>query len=100
MGAIRPQTPNQELSSWTSSVGSLHTGHDGSASASPDPLLRSLDPISGHIAYWTRRNLGNYQQCNMMAGLFAATQRDNRMVSFAIFDALAVDGNGVMQILR
>ena len=28
MGAIRPQTPNQEQSSWTSSVGASHTRHD------------------------------------------------------------------------
>ena len=39
MGAIRPQPPNQD-------VGWSQWAHDGSANASPDPLLRSLDPIS------------------------------------------------------
>ena len=35
-------------------------GHDGAGAASPDPLLRSLDPISGRIAHRTRHNLGSY----------------------------------------
>ena len=35
-------------------------GHDGSANASPDPLLLAPDPMSWHIAYQTGHNLGSY----------------------------------------
>ena len=35
-------------------------GHDGSANASPDPLLRSQTPSVGLPACSTRRNLGSY----------------------------------------
>ena len=35
-------------------------GHDGSANASPDPLLLAPDPVSGLTAYQTGHNLGSY----------------------------------------
>ena len=35
-------------------------GHDGSANASPDPLLLAPDPMSWHITHQTGHNLGSY----------------------------------------
>ena len=58
-GLFAPKPPTRM------SVG--RNGRDGSAGASPDPLLRSLDPISGRIAHQIRyklpeNNLGSYNR--------------------------------------
>ena len=37
-------------------------GHDGSANASPDPLLLAPDPMSWHIAHQTGHSLGSYEK--------------------------------------
>ena len=51
-GAVRPQTPNQDVG-WSQWARRRRL-------ASLDPLLRSLDPISGRIAHQIRYNLGSY----------------------------------------
>ena len=53
MGAIRPQPSTTRML-----VG--RNGRDGSSNASPDSLLRSLDPIGGRIGHQTGHNLGSY----------------------------------------
>ena len=44
-------------------------GHDGSANASPDPLLLAPDPMSWHIAYQTGHNLGSYKNSSLSVRL-------------------------------
>ena len=55
-GLFAPKPPTRM------SVG--RNGHDGSAGASPDPLLLVPGPYSGRITHQIRRNLGSYVRYN------------------------------------
>ena len=61
MGAVRPQTPNQEQSSWTSSVGSLHTRQDTTRAVTfaKDQVLMDCMAPSPNSLIRSSRGLGD-----------------------------------------